>query len=258
MPRYLLVPGDPSSMPAAIERARALADATRGAGASFVLLTPRARGVRNRPAAEHIAGASAIVAAARLRQAGLRLERSEVGDASPVLAIEDALRAAPHAYDAVIFAARVSPVARAFGLDDHARAEALPLLVLHVYIGSAGARRAGAGLEGGVPDPLLWRLRRALARAAAPLRAVGRAVEDRRFGAMLIMAPMVCYLAIGLGLALFVNRAFLLMDAVAFSLDAALLVGLLASERAERRRLRRRLLIEEATDTHRERSARTR
>ncbi|MFA7248967.1 MAG: hypothetical protein WC273_04980 [Dehalococcoidia bacterium] len=236
MSRYLLVPGDPASIPAAVERACAVFDAERGA--SFVLLTPRPRGVHNRPAAEHVATAHEIIATAQLDQAGVHLERSEIGDASPLQAVRDELRAAPGPYDGVILAARPPRLARMLGLDVHARARRLPVPVTHVYTGHQEA----------LADPLIWRVGRHVARLAAPLHRVARAIEHPR-GIAWIVLPMVLYLAIGLGLAIFVNHGFFFTDAVALALDVVLLIGLVAFERAERRRLRRRLLAEEGIES---------
>jgi hypothetical protein len=243
MSRDLLVAGDAASIPATVTRARALADEERGA--SFVLLTPRPRGIQDRHAAEHVALANEIIATAQLQRAGIHLERAAIGDESPLLAVEDQLRLAPTTYEAVVLATRPPGLSRLLGLDVHARARKLPLPVLHVY----------AGREGGIPDPLIWRARAWALRALDPVRALGRAVEQRRLGTLLIVLPMLVYLSIGLGLALFVNRRFFFTDAVALGIDVILVTALLLMERADRRRLRRRLLIEEATDAHRERHA---
>jgi hypothetical protein len=246
MRRYLLVTGDPASIPAAVTRARALA--ADAGDASFVLITPRPRGIQNRQVAEHVASADEIIASAQFRQAGLRVERSVIGDASPVLAVEDELRLAPEAYEAVVLATRPPGPARMLGLDAHTRADGLPLPVVHVFAGHAGA----------IADPLIWRVRRRLALAGHPLASLVRAVDDRRLGTVLLLLPMLCYLSIGLGLALFVNRRFFITDAVALAIDAILVASLLMMERGERRRLRRRLLIEEGTDVHRGRRAASR
>lgn len=251
MSRYLLVPGDPSSVQAAVRQARRIADAAPES--TFVLLLPRPRSAHNRHVAEHLAAAQQIVVATQLRQAGVHLERSIIGDESPLLAITDELRLArqalrpttddhipgdAEAYDAVVLATRRPGLARLVGLDVQVRAEDLPLPVVHVYA------------DGGPmpPDPLTWRLRHRFSRLLAPARRLARAVEQRRLGLVLIVLPMVLYLSIGVGLAVFVNRRFFFTDAIALGLDVTLVCGLIALERTEHHRLRRRLLIEESVD----------
>lgn len=247
MSRYLLVPGDPESTPDLVVRACALAVAD--GAASFALVVPRPGSLRDRPAAEHVGSAHEIVVSTQLTQAGIHAERRGVGDASVVLAVEDEVRARPGAYDTVVLAARVPRWRRLLALDVHARANRLPLPVMHVY----------AGASDDPPAPLVWRVGGQLSRAAEPIRALARLVEDhRQLGTALIVLPMLVYLCIGLGLAIFVNRRFFLTDAVALCIDLVLVVALLLAERAERRQLRRRLLIEEATDGPRAPAARLR
>ena len=246
MARYLLVPCETGSIPAMVARARDLAAQERDA--SFVLLTPLPRGVYDRVVADHLAAAAELVAIAQLRAARLDVERTEIGDHVPILAIEDELRARPRACDAVVLAARPRGLARILGLDVHSQAGHLPIPVVHVY----------EGCSAHVPDPLIWRMRHRIARAAAPFGFLARMVEHRRLGLLVLCLPMLIYLTIGIALAVFINRRFYFNDAVALVLYIAMFTALLISERSERRARQGGARSADATGTPRRRNAPTR
>lgn len=232
--RYLLVPSAASSIHVLVERARQLAaDAPR---VSFVLLTPLPREGSDRDVAQHLAAAHDLLAVARLRRARLRVERSAIGDRSPLLAIEDELRARPDAYDAVVLASPVPRrAARLIGRDDHWRAQALPLPVIHVYEARAGAPSSSSALPGTLPLPLSARARRLATRPRALIRSVARLLQRPRLGFALLLLPIAIYLSVGAGLVLFVNRGFLLTEVLAAVLYSALIAALVIIERTEPR-----------------------
>jgi len=222
MKRYLLVPSAASSIPALVQRARELTAAA--SQVTTVLVTPRPRGVADRDVAAHIATANGVIAAAQLRQARVVVERTHSGDASPIFAIEDELRAHPHHYDAVVLASPPPTAgARLLGRDDHWRAEALPLPVFHVYERPPGR----------LPTPLPVLLARLFGMPGAALRFIARQLARPRLGIAIMLVPVLLYLTAGLGLALFVNRAFLFNELLAALLYSALIAGVVIIERTD-------------------------
>ena len=239
MTRYLVVPERTGATDTLLGRVRQIAsdDST----AVFSLLVPTPERVGNREVAAHLAAVNALLLRTRFERERLPLERTEIGDSSPVLAIEDELRARRDAYDAVILATQPPRVARAFALDAHSRADRLPLPVVHIC----------EGRDRPLAVPLVHRMRAALGtslgRCTAPIAALFRIVAERpRLGVLILALPMLIYLALGLGLAFVVDRRFLLNDAVALVIFALLLGGLLFMEHVERRAARRQLVIAEA------------
>lgn len=223
MARYLLVLSQVTSLPALIVRAQLLAaDEPR---ATFVLITPLPRTTPDNEVAKHLASAHEVFAVAQFRRARLRVERSEIGDRAPILAIEDELRAHPDAYDAILLA---SPpprrLKRLLGLDDHWRAKSLPIPVVHVFEGG----------EVRLPPTLSQLARHAAAAPAGVIRGVARLLERPRLGLAVMLAPMVVYLTLGAVLAIFVNRRFLLNETLALVSYTALLVLVIRLERSER------------------------
>ncbi len=222
MKRYLLVPSAPSTVPPLVERARQLAFEDRNV--TFVLLTPRPTGVDDRHVADHLAATEEVLALAQLRRRGLRVERTAIGDASPIWAVEDELRVHPHAYDAVALASRVPRVrSRLLGRDDQSRARALPLPVIPVFDGPADH----------LPRPLTEHAHRAARLPGAFLGLVARALKRPIFGLFVLMLPALIYLSAGLALALLVNRAFLITEGIALVLYTSMIVGLVVIERTE-------------------------
>ncbi len=222
MARYLLVLSKVTSLPALIVRAQLLAAAQ--ARTTFVLITPLPRATQDRDVAEHLASANDMFAVAQLRRARLRVERSEIGDRAPLMAIADELRAHPDAYDAIVLASPTPRrVARLAALDDHWRAESLPVPVIHVF------EQADVVL----PPPLTWSARRVAAGPARIIRWVIGLLQQPRLGIAVMMAPMVAYLTIGAVLTVFVNRRFLINEILAFAFYSALVTLVIVLERSQ-------------------------
>ena len=222
MKRYLLVPTTPGSIAPLVERARELAFEERGV--TFALITPRPAGVDDPDVADHLAGANEVLTLAQLRRRGLRVDRAITGDPSPVWAIEDELRTHRDEYDAVVLASPVPRArARLLGRDDHSRADELSVPVIHVFAGDATH----------LPRPLTHTAGRL---AAQPSRFVGwiaRLLRRPRLGLFVMMLPVLTYLTAGLALAIFVNRAFLITEALALVLYTAMITAVLILERTE-------------------------
>ena len=222
MKRYLLVPSAPSTVPPLVERARQLAFEDRNV--TFVLLTPRPTGVEDRRVADHLAATEEVLALAQLRRRGLRVERTAIGDASPISAVEDEIRVHPNAYDAVALASRVPRVrSRLLGRDDQSRARALPVPVIPVFDGPADH----------LPRPLTEHAGRVARLPGAFVELVTRALRRPVLGLFVLMLPALVYLSAGLALALLVNRAFLITEAIALVLYTSMIVGLVIIERTE-------------------------
>ena len=224
MARYLLVLSQVSSIRALIVRAQLLA--AEQPRTTFVLITPLPRTTQDNDVAKHLASANDLFAVSQLRRARLSIERSEIGDRAPLLAIEDELRAHPDAYDAVVLTSPAPrTVARLLALDDHWRAASLPVPVIHVFEGGDVA----------LPAPLTYRVHRAVAGPAGIIRWVARLVQRPRLGIAVMMAPMIVYLTLGGVLAVFVNRRFLINEILALACYSALLILVIRLERSERR-----------------------
>jgi hypothetical protein len=181
------------------------------------------------PALEAAALARAGEARARLEEAGVYLVRTLAGDGSVLTAVADELRSRPETYDAVALCTP-RPGLRVF-LDGDLRTqlearEGLP--VLHVYAGASDIWRR-------VPRPRIPWLARwwALTRLAPSVaEAQGGAALSRRH-----LLPVIClvlvYLTGCLGLAIGVNRGFLLNDAVALVVYTAVIGGLFVALRSQ-------------------------
>ena len=224
MAHYLLVLSKVTSLPALIVRAQLLA--AEQARTTFVLITPLPRTTQDNDVAKHLASANDMFAVTQFRRARLRIERSEIGDRAPLLAIKDELRAHPDAYDAVVLA---SPAPRRMGrllaLDDHWRSESLPVPVIHVFEGGDVA----------LPVPLTAHTRRAITGPARIIQWVARLLQRPRLGIAILIVPMITYLTGGAVLAVFVNRRFLINEVLAFAFYAALLILVIRLERSEQR-----------------------
>lgn len=224
MKRYLLVPTAPSSIAPLVERARELAFAERGV--TFALITPRPAGVDDPEVADHLAGANEVFTLAQLRRRGLRVDRAITGNPSPAWAIEDELRTHRHEYDAVVLASPVPRVGtRLLGWDAHSRADALPVPIVHVFEGDATR----------LPRPLTHTLGRIAAQPSRFIGWVAALLKRPRLGLFVMMLPVLAYLTGGLGLAIFVNRAFLITEALALVLYTAMITAVVVLERTEER-----------------------
>jgi hypothetical protein len=232
MARYLIVAHQTAAGRSLIERAQALREEDRSA--TFTLLIPATHAtdiLQSEPGArftweEHQvwarAHATANEARGEFEQAGLRLQAALIGDASPVLAVEDELRMRPNSYDAILLS--TLPRARSRWLEDDVdtRLRRLGLPVIHVS---------------GEPNPV-WRpgmlLKRAQSRIPVPgaLRSVGRRLSPDGFSGMLIIvALMGLYLAGSAVLAMTVDRTFFVNDLVALAVFGALVGWLVFAAR---------------------------
>ena len=70
-----------------------------------------------------VARLRAAEAKQRFESSALRVEAAKVGDASPMLAIEDELRKNPGKYDAIVLSTLPPGFSRWLGMDVHDRAE---------------------------------------------------------------------------------------------------------------------------------------
>jgi hypothetical protein len=232
MARYLIVAHQTAASRALIERAQALTEQDRGA--TFTLLIPATHAtdvMQSEPNSrftweEHAvwerAHAKATEARKEFEDSGLRLEAALIGDASPVLAVEDELRMQPGSYDAILLS--TLPRARSRWLEDDVdgRLRRLGLPVIHVS-GSANPT---------------WRplnaLKNALARIPIP-RSVRtlwqRLDEDGLSGVVVIAALMALYLLGSAVLAVTVDRTFFLNDLIAIAVFSAIIGWMLLSRR---------------------------
>jgi hypothetical protein len=232
MARYLIVAHQTAASRTLIERAQTLAAEDRGA--TFTLLIPATHAtdvMRSEPDSrftweEHAvwerAHAKATEARAEFEQAGLRLDAASIGDASPVLAVEDELRMRPGHYDAILLS--TLPPARSRWLEDDVdgRLKRLGLPVIHVSGNANPIRRPGATL------------RQMLSRAIpARVRTLGQriAASDGAPELALIGMLMGIYVIGSTVLALTVNRTFFMNDLMAIAVFGGLMAWLVVSMR---------------------------
>ena len=168
---------------------------------------------------EQIAGERGEAARERFRAAGLEVAAVKVGDWKPLLAIEDELRTRPGGYDAVVLSTLRPGVSRWLELDPHRRTErTLDIPVVHVVEGERDAwRRAGgmAALRRSAPAP----------RAPLPARAGVRMLS--------VAVLMLVYVGLVTVLAVRVDRAFFVNDALAITIFGGFIVGLVLIGRDE-------------------------
>ena len=178
------------------------------------------------PELEIAAMAHAHAARTRLEAAGIYLARTITGDGSPLMAAEDELRRRPDTYDAIVLCTP-RPGLRAWldgDLRTHIEERAmLPVFHFHVELRDPWKRTRAPRM----PRLSVWWERTRL--APSPTEDV---VPLRR-QMLPVLALMALYLAGGLGLALTVNRGFLLNDAVALVVYTVVVGGLLLVLRSE-------------------------
>lgn len=228
MARYMIVAHQTATSPQLLERLRDIAE--RDADARFTLLVPETPVahllledvIESRAAAR----ATAEEAERVMRTADLPLDRVLIGNASPVAAVEDELRVRGD-YDAVVVSTLRPGASKWLELDVHHRLQRrLALPVIHVCEGGDGAW-AGRSKVAEVPIPPPART---LAPAAQP-----RFVPPARASRWpVLIALTVAYLLLTAGLALGVNRAFFLVDAIAIVVFTILLAGVWMMERRGR------------------------
>jgi hypothetical protein len=145
MAYYLVVAHQTATSPLLLRRAREIAREDRDA--IFTLLVPETHVshalVCDETETHELAEWRTREAAEAFRGDGLRVVEAMVGDPSPMLAVEDAMRAAPDAYDAVVLSTLPPSISRWLHLDLPARiTRNLSLPVLHVSEGGEEVWRA--------------------------------------------------------------------------------------------------------------------
>jgi hypothetical protein len=219
MGNYLVVAHQTATSPELMTRARGIAATDREA--TFALLipathptqllhwTPESRFVWDEEKTYRIAQDKADEARAHFERSGLRVERTAIGDASPILAIEDELRLRPDHYDTIVLS--TLPEGRSRWLMSGAGSQVARFGLPVIHVGSM---------------PLPSRISMLLNRIHAPraLHRLGNASE--RTAMLVIAALMLAYLTGGILLAINVNRGFMLNDAMALFVFSVILGGL--------------------------------
>lgn len=224
MVRYLVVAHQTATSPTLVSRAQHLA--SLDPGATFTLLVPATHPMHllaregalftwDEVEAERIARARSVEARERFERAGLQVAGSLIGDASPLLAIEDELRRSADAYDQIILSTFPPGSSRWLGMDVQRDAERLGMPVIHVYEGLTDVSVEALLRQ----QPLTTKV----AHVFAPL---ARVLERPHPSTAAIVAVMAIYIALATSLALFVNRRFVLNDVVALLVFAGLLGAL--------------------------------
>lgn len=236
MARHLVVAHQTATSPLLVGRLTQIAAADPSA--TFTLLIPAThpKHLLRREEGSHLlhweAGEAYAIAEERaeearglIERAGLRVSGTVVGDESPLLAIEDELRARPSHYDAIVLSTLPPGRSRWLRMDIHDLADrrfALP--VVHVCDGCEAETRLGAAGRSTSDG------------AARRLPALPRLHGRGALAAVVGLAGL--YLALAAVLALTVDRGFFVNDAIALVVFAVFLGGLLLGERfAPARRL---------------------
>jgi hypothetical protein len=218
MSHYLVVAHQTATSPELLDRAQRIA--AEDGEADFTLLIPathpthllhwsaESRFVWDEQRTYRIAQDRAREARSRFERAGLRVTRTAIGDASPVLAIEDELRLYPDRYDTIVLSTLPAGRSRWLLSGTGAQVAKFGLPVVHVGGEATPPRRS---LFARIPVPPVLR----------ELASGG----DRSTMAV-IGALMLCYLFGGVLLALNVNRGFFLNDAMALIVFSIILGGL--------------------------------
>lgn len=191
MAHYLVVAHQTASSPLLLDRAGEIA--RDDADAVFTLLVPEThighRFTCDEVQTREVARQRGREAHSAFERAGMRVRDVVVGDPSPVLAIEDELRARPGIYDAIVLSTLPRRTSRWLRLDVPERVAAkFSLPVLHVVEGGEGAWQA--------TEPA----RRELARGGRPVLP-GPRQHPRRTGlaGSWLYAAVVLLLAVHLG-----------------------------------------------------------
>ena len=138
MTHYLVVAHQTATSSELLQRATQIADQDHGA--VFTLVVPATPIVHlltwEEGETNELARLRTAEARARFEDSALRVEEAKVGDASPMLAIEDELRINPGKYDAILLSTLPPGISRWLRLDVHSRAERkFQLPVIHVVAG---------------------------------------------------------------------------------------------------------------------------
>jgi hypothetical protein len=125
MAQYLIVAHQTATSPELLDRASELAG--EDPLASFTILVPATPVVHlltwEEGETNEIAGQRAKEAASLFESRGLKVAETKVGDDSPLLAIEDELRAQPGKYEAIVLSTLPPGISRWLRLDVHNQAE---------------------------------------------------------------------------------------------------------------------------------------
>lgn len=224
MAQYLVVAHQTASSPELIERARSIASDDKEA--VFTLLIPathpthllrwnrESRFVWDDHKTYGLAERTGREAREQFERAGLRVERTAVGDPSPVLAIEDELRLRPDHYETIVLSTLPAGRSRWLMSGIGSQVAKFGLQVVHV---------------GGEPPPpprpsLLSRI---------PLPDVVRRItaSGERMAIAVIAVLMLVYLTGSTILALRVDQGFFLNDAMALVMFGVILGGLAYASR---------------------------
>ena len=135
MTRYLVVAHQTATNPELLDRVSELA--ADDPNATFTILVPTTPPAHffawEEGEAKEIARRRAHEASAGFERGGAKVVRTEIGDASPLLAMEDELRTHPGEYDAIILSTLPPGISRWLLLDVHNQAERrFGLPVIHV------------------------------------------------------------------------------------------------------------------------------
>ena len=224
MPRYLVVAHQTATSETLLDRLRELAAKDRSA--EFSLLVP-ATHVNHLLTWEK--GESQTIAEERgeearriFRGAGLRVGAVRVGDASPVLAIQDELREHPHEHDVIMLS--TLPRGRSRWIEQDVYAEVVRRFDMPVLRVVEGEPSTIADFDPASVAPVP-RQTVPDAERGALTRLLGRV------GIRHIVGVMALYLVGALVLAVVYDTAFLFNDALALVVFGVLIVGLLAIER---------------------------
>jgi hypothetical protein len=135
MVHYLVVAHQTATSPELLQRASELA--SEDPHATFTILVPSTPVAHlltwEEGETQTIARNRAEVARTLFQRQGLQVEDTKVGDASPMLAIDDELRAQPQQYDGIILSTLPAKISRWLRLDVHNQAERkFGIPVIHV------------------------------------------------------------------------------------------------------------------------------
>ena len=212
MAHYLLVADEAATSPLVMRRASEIASLDRRA--YFTLLMPASRERYERAYRE------AAEARAAFTRARLHMVYTEIGDASPVQAIEDELRVRGPDYDAIVLATPPPGLERWLNLDASSRVEREHRLpVFHVFEGGDDAWAATERLRRLVAVGLRRRPKPSMPGAEA------RAFTSYR-ELLPIAALLLLHLVLGVGLALRYNRLFFMGEGFVVIFMSALVIGL--------------------------------
>jgi hypothetical protein len=227
MGRYLVVAHQTATSPDLLKRVKELTSVDPKA--EFTLLVPathpthllswerEGRFVWNDHKTYDVARRKANEAEAMFRRARLQVDRTVVGDASPILAIEDEMRMRPGTYDAIVLS--TLPAGRSRWLESGLGSQVSRFGLPIIHIGGEPA-----------PEPTSKREQNPILRN---ITSFGRKVfaPEGQLGTAVIVVLALIYLGIGIALAVRVDNGFFLNDAMALIAFAIIIGGLMVAAR---------------------------